>query len=73
MTVDLILRYCGICEILINENEDEDANNNDNDNDNDIDNYCIYLIKRPGRLFNFWTFRVGAYRDWALIKFSQLQ
>ena len=21
----------------------------------------IYSIKRPGRLFNFWTFLVGAY------------
>ena len=36
----------------------------------------IYSIKRPGRLFNFWTFLVGAYsrweliRGWALIKFS---
>ena len=24
-------------------------------------NYHIYSIKRPGHLFNFWTFRVGAY------------
>ena len=38
--------------------------------------YRIYLIKRPGRLFNFWTLRVGAYsrwvfiQGWALIKFS---
>ena len=38
--------------------------------------YRIYSIKRPGRLFNFWTFRVGAYsrwalnRSWALFKFS---
>ena len=32
--------------------------------------YRIYSIKRPGRLFNFWTFRVGAYSWWALIKFS---
>ena len=23
--------------------------------------YRIYLINRPGRLLNFWTFRVGAY------------
>ena len=34
------------------------------------------LIKRPGRLLNFWTLRVAAYsrwafiRGWALIKFS---
>ena len=28
--------------------------------------YRIYSIKRPGRLFNFWTFRVGAYSWWAL-------
>ena len=39
-------------------------------------NYRIYSIKRPGRLLNFWTLRVGAYsrwaliRGWALIKFS---
>ena len=38
--------------------------------------YRIFLIKRPGRLLNFWTLRVGAYsrwaliRGWALIKFS---
>ncbi len=38
--------------------------------------YRIYSIKRPGRLLNFWTLRVGAYsrealiRGWALIKFS---
>ena len=32
--------------------------------------YRIYSIKRPGRLFNFWTFRVSAYSRWALIKFS---
>ena len=37
--------------------------------------YRIYSIKRPGRLLNFWTLRVGAYsrwafiRGWALIKF----
>ena len=30
--------------------------------------YRIYSIKRPGRLFNFWTFRVGAYSRWALIR-----
>ena len=30
----------------------------------------IYLIKRPGRLLNFGTLRVGAYSGWALIKFS---
>ena len=36
----------------------------------------IYSIKRPGRLLNFWTLRVGTYsrwafiRGWALIKFS---
>ena len=24
-------------------------------------NYRIYSIKRPGRLLNFWTLRVGAY------------
>ena len=41
-------------------------------------NYRIYLIKRPGRFFNFWTFRVGAYsrwaliRGWVLIKFSHM-
>ena len=41
--------------------------------------YRIYSIKRPGHLFNFWTFRVGAYsrwaliRGWALIKFFYLQ
>ena len=23
--------------------------------------YRIYSINRPGRLFNFWTLRVGAY------------
>ena len=38
--------------------------------------YRIYSIKRPRRLLNFWTLRVGAYsrwafiRGWALIKFS---
>ena len=31
----------------------------------------ISSIKRPGRLFIFSTFRVGAYSRWALIKFSQ--
>ena len=37
--------------------------------------YRIYSINRPGRLLNFWTFRVGAYsrcaliRGWALIIF----
>ena len=25
----------------------------------EICEYCIYLIKRPGRLLNIWTFRVG--------------
>ncbi len=29
-------------------------------------------MKRPGRLLNFWTLRVGAYSSWALIKFSRL-
>ena len=28
--------------------------------------YPIYSIKRPGRLLNFWTLRVGAYSRWAL-------
>ncbi len=43
---------------------------------NSICKYRIYSIKRPGRLLNFWTLRVGAYsrwalnRGWALIKFS---
>ena len=38
--------------------------------------YTGYSIKRPGRLLNFSTLRVGAYwrwalvRGWALIKFS---
>ena len=42
-------------------------------------NYRIYSIKRPGRLLNFWTLRVGAYsrwtliRGWALIKFLDLE
>ena len=41
--------------------------------------YRIYPINRPERLLNFWTLRVGAYsnwaliRGWALIKFSQFQ
>ncbi len=41
--------------------------------------YRIYSIKRPGRLLNFWTLRVGAYlrwalnRGWALIKFLDLE
>ena len=35
-----------------------------------LQNYRIYSIKRPGRLLNFWTLRVGAYSRWALIKFS---
>ena len=26
-----------------------------------VEGYYIYSIKRPGRLFHFWTFRVGAY------------
>ncbi len=30
--------------------------------------YRIYLIKRPGRLLNFWTLRVGVYSGWALIR-----
>ena len=30
--------------------------------------YRIYSIKRPGRLLNFWTLRVGAYSRWALIR-----
>ena len=29
--------------------------------------YRIYSIKRPGRLLNFWTLRVGAYSRWAFI------
>ena len=32
--------------------------------------YRIYLITRPGHLFNFWTFRVGANSRWMLIKFK---
>ena len=28
----------------------------------------IYSISRPGRLLNFWTFRVGAYSRWALLR-----
>ena len=42
------------------------------------DIYRIYSIKRPGRLLNFWSLRVGAFsrwaliRGWALIKFSPL-
>ena len=38
--------------------------------------YRIYWNNHPGRLLNFWTFRVGAYsrwvliRGWALIKFA---
>ena len=41
--------------------------------------YRIYSIKRPGRLLNFWTLRVGVYsrwaliRGWVLINFSYLQ
>ena len=31
-------------------------------------NHRIYLVKRPGRLLNFWTFRVGAYSRWAFIR-----
>ena len=30
--------------------------------------YRIYSIKRPGRLLNFWTLKVGAYSRWALIR-----
>ena len=30
--------------------------------------YGIYSIKRSGRLFNFWTFRVGTFSRWALIQ-----
>ena len=30
--------------------------------------YCIYSIKRPGLLLNFWTLRVGAYSRWTLIQ-----
>ena len=30
--------------------------------------YRIYSINRPGRLLNFWTFRVSAYSKWALIR-----
>ena len=33
--------------------------------------YRIYSIKRPGRLLNFGTSRVGTYSRWALIQFSQ--
>ena len=33
-------------------------------------NYRIYSNKHPGRLFNFWTFRLGAIGGRALIKFS---
>ena len=32
--------------------------------------YRIYLFTRPGHLFNFWTFRVGANSRWTLIKFK---
>ena len=32
----------------------------------------IYSISRPGRLLNFWTFRVGAYSRWALLRGSAL-
>ena len=28
----------------------------------------IYSISHPGRLLNFWTFRVGAYSRWALLR-----
>ena len=28
----------------------------------------IRLTRRPGRLLNFWTLRVGAYSRWALIR-----
>ena len=30
--------------------------------------YRIYSINRPGRLLNFWTFRMGAYSTWVLIR-----
>ena len=30
--------------------------------------YRIYSIKRPRRLLNFWTLRVGTYSRWALIR-----
>ena len=30
--------------------------------------YPIYSIKRPGRLINFWTLRMGVYSRWALIQ-----
>ena len=30
--------------------------------------YRNYSIKRPGRLLNFWTLRVGAYSRWAVIR-----
>ncbi len=30
--------------------------------------YRIYSIKRPGRLLNFWTLRVGVYSRWTLIR-----
>ena len=51
LTVDLILRHCGICEILIineneNENEDEDEDEDDNYNDNDNDNDIIMITLR---------------------------
>ena len=34
--------------------------------------YRIDSIKRPGRLLNFWTLRVGAYSRWALIRGGRL-
>ena len=33
-----------------------------------IPGYRIYSINRPGRLLNFWTFGVGAFSRWALIR-----
>ena len=30
----------------------------------DLFAYCIYLIKHPGCLLNFWALRVGAYFRW---------
>ena len=35
-----------------------------------VEKFRANVLKRPGRLFNFWTFRVGAYSRWALIKVS---
>ena len=50
--------------------QNKTKNKNKQTNKQNDDSYRIYSIKRPGRLLNFWTLRVGAYSRWALTKFS---